>query len=93
MWPSPVRAVWLTPMLREKGLRDQMWRFGGRSLLAIGTDDPHHDPAFLAELVAAGWEAVVVEGSDHSLDVPGDVVGSVRAVERVVGAMDAVLAR
>lgn len=92
-WPGHVRAVWLTPLLRDDRLREQMHRFGGASLVAIGTDDTHHDPASLAGLTAAGWEAVVVEGADHSLDIPGDVVASVRAVERVVAAVGSFLAR
>ena len=91
--PNRSRAVWLTPLLREGRLREQMRRFGGPSLLAIGSDDPHHDPALLDELTGAGWEAVVVDGADHSLDIPGDAVASVQAVERVVRAVGPFLAR
>ena len=91
--PNRSRAVWLTPLLREGRLREQMRRFGGPSLLAIGSDDPHHDPALLDELTGAGWETVVVNGADHSLDVAGDAVASVRAVERVVRAVGSFLAR
>lgn len=83
-----VCAVWLTPLLRDDDLRGRMRRFPGPSLVAIGTADPHHDAALLDELGGSpGCEAVVVGGADHSLDVPGDPVGSVRAVERVVAAL------
>lgn len=82
------RAVWLTPLLREERLRAQIGRFGGPSLVAIGTADPLHNPAALDALrETTGAEAVVIEGADHGLDVPGDPVASVRGVEHVVRAL------
>lgn len=82
------RAVWLTPLLGDDRLREQMLTYGGLSLFAIGTDDPGYDPTRLAEARAAtGGEAVVIEGADHSLDVAGDVIASLRGVERVVRAL------
>ena len=89
-----VRAVWLTPLLRQDDLRRQIGRYAGPSLFAIGTNDPHHDPAHLDEVRAAtGGETVVVPGADHGLDIRGDPVASVRAVEQVVRALQAFLAR
>jgi hypothetical protein len=88
-----VRAVWLTPLLRVEAVRESIRRHGRASLLAIGTADPHHDPGALDEARAAGCEVVAVEGADHGLDVPGDAVASVRAVERVVAALGTFVAR
>ena len=88
------RAVWLTPLLRQDSLRAQVRRYGGPSLFAIGTADPHYDPAYLNEVRAAtGGAAVVVEGADHGLDVPGDAVASVQAVTQVVRALTDFVAR
>lgn len=86
--PPVVSAVWLTPMLSVDRLREQIVAFGGPSLFVIGTADEEHDGETLDALVAAtNGEAVVVEGADHGMDVPGDAVASVRAVERVVAAL------
>ncbi len=83
-----VRAVWLTPLLRQVVLREQVRRYGGPCLFAIGTADPHYDPPQLDELCrATGGGAVVVEGADHGLDFVGDVVGSTVAVQQVIGAL------
>lgn len=90
---SPIRAIWLTPLLWDDGVAERIERFAGSSLVAIGTADPHHDPAVLNALAAAGCEIVAVEGAEHSLDVPGDVAASVRAVGRVTEALAAFLAR
>jgi predicted alpha/beta-hydrolase family hydrolase len=91
--PPHVGAVWLTPLLGEERLRQQIVRYGGSSLFVIGTADPHFDPVVLEQMqVATIGEAVVVRNADHGLDIPGDPISSVRAVERVVAALGRFLA-
>jgi len=90
--PPNVAAVWLTPMLAEERLRQQILQYGGPSLFVIGTADPHFEPAVLEEMqVATIGEAVVVKNADHGMDIPGDPIASVRAVERVVEALGRLL--
>lgn len=82
-------AVWLTPLLGDDQLVLQMRRHRGPSLIAIGTADTHYDADALAAIRAeTGVEAMVVEGADHSLDLPGDVLASLQVVERLVRALD-----
>ena len=91
---AATQAVWLTPLLRQESLREQVRRHAGRSLFAIGTADPHYDPAYLEEMRAAtGGEVVAVDGADHGLDVRGDAVASIQAVAQVIGALQDFLAR
>ena len=86
--PPAVGAVWLTPLLSEEPLRQQIRQYGGPSLFVIGTADPHFNPVVLEEMqVATIGEAVVVTNADHGMDIPGDPVASIRAVERVVEAL------
>jgi pimeloyl-ACP methyl ester carboxylesterase len=86
--PPATSAVWLTPMFTVDRLREQIALYGGPSLFVIGTDDPHYDPEIMrAMTLATNGETVVVEGADHGMDIPGDPVASVRAVERVVEAL------
>jgi predicted alpha/beta-hydrolase family hydrolase len=84
--PHPtVGAVWLTPLLTQERLRQQIQQYGGPSLFVIGTADPHFDPVLLEKMqVATIGEAVVVKNADHGMDIPGDPIASIRAVERVV---------
>lgn len=79
------RFVWLTPILHNETVREQIRRLRQQSMIVIGTDDPDYDPALLDELAAA--EAVVAPGADHGFDIPGDVPGSVQAVASVVEAL------
>ena len=86
--PPNVGAVWLTPLLAEERLRQQISQYGGPSLFVIGTADPHFDPVVLEKMqVATIGEAVVVRNADHGMDIPGNPIASVRAVERVVEAL------
>jgi hypothetical protein len=84
-----VGAVWLTPLLTDERLYGQITRWGGRSLFVIGSADPHYDPHLLAEVqsVSSG-EAIVVDGADHSLEIPGDALASLRALELIVRELD-----
>jgi hypothetical protein len=85
---SRARCVWLTPLLRDDWLRAQMRRARGHSLVVIGTADSHYDLAYFEEVrLASGGESVVVQGADHSLEIEGDTVGSIRAMEQTVRMM------
>jgi predicted alpha/beta-hydrolase family hydrolase len=91
--PPNVGAVWLTPLLGVERLRQQISQYGGRSLFVIGTADPHFEPAVLETMqVATTGEAVIVKDADHGMDIPGDPIASVRALERVVEALGRFLA-
>jgi predicted alpha/beta-hydrolase family hydrolase len=86
--PPNAGAVWLTPLLSNERLRQQIQQYGGPSLFVIGTADPHFDPVVLEQMqVATVGEAVVVRNADHGMDIPGDPIASVRALERVVEAL------
>lgn len=59
-----------------------------RALVMVGPADPHYD-AVVAEAVrgAIQGEVVVIEDAEHGLEVPGDVVRSVQALERALHAV------
>jgi len=86
------QCIWLTPLLREDRLRAQIRQAECRSLFVIGTADGHYDPAYLEEVrLATGGESVTIPDADHSLEIEGDTIGSIRAVEQTVRAMQQVL--
>jgi hypothetical protein len=54
----------------------------------MGTADRFYDPRALERLQAARpFELVLVEGADHSMDVPGDLAASLQALRQVVAAV------
>jgi len=79
------RYIWLTPLLRNDRFREAISSRRSRSLFVIGTADDEYDPDLLAELErVTGGEGLVVDGAGHGLEIPGDVVGSIRAIERII---------
>ena len=82
------QILWLTPVLHDETVIRQMKRFRGRSLMAIGTDDPADDAQKVSELCALpGMSAVVVDRADHGFDVDANVIGSIQAVEQAMHAV------
>jgi hypothetical protein len=85
-------CIWLTPLVRNATLRRQIAQAKPRSLFVIGTADSHYDPAGFAEIVeATRGQSLVIEDANHGLEIANSVPESIRAMERVVKAVDAFL--
>jgi pimeloyl-ACP methyl ester carboxylesterase len=76
-----IRAVWYTPLLTEDLVVVDLRRATAPFLLVGGTADPMWD-ASVARAVPG--EFVEVEGADHSLHQPHDLLGSVAVLQDVV---------
>jgi Alpha/beta hydrolase domain len=82
--PSP-QCVWLTPILGNEQLCAQIKQRPHRALFVVGTADPHYHPDKLAEVQqATSGEALVIENADHSLEIKGDIIESVRVLGRIM---------
>lgn len=87
------RCVWLTPLLPSPELRAAIRQHPRPSLFAIGTADPGYDAGLLDEVrQATGGEALVFEGTDHSLMLGGDIEGALAIMGRLIAALRAFLA-
>jgi hypothetical protein len=80
-----LRCVWLTPILRNELLYAQIRQRPHRALFVSGSADSHHDPVRLTEVqqVTAG-RVMVIADADHSLEINGDAVESVHALEGII---------
>jgi hypothetical protein len=86
--PSP-QCVWLTPILGNEQLCSQIKQRAHRALFVVGTADSHYVPAKLAELQQATvGQSIVIENADHSLEIKGDIIESVRVLERIMVAIE-----
>ncbi|MCL5964831.1 MAG: hypothetical protein M1369_03480 [Deinococcus sp.] len=87
--PEKVDCLWLTPLIGLEHLRKQIAGKRHRALFVIGTKDPHFNMAHLAEVEkATAGRCAVIEGADHSLEIPGKVSDSVRAQTRIIEAVE-----
>ena len=86
--PDDTVAIWLTPIFRTRfvaeGAKARRWR----SLYIYGSADPSHDPAEQAAVVTATrGQSLSIEGGDHALEIPGDVLATARAAETLAAAV------
>jgi hypothetical protein len=85
---AQAKAIWLTPLLWNDMLCSQIKQAIPRSLFVAGTQDPHYNPHGLSEAAdATGGEMVIIDGADHSLEIKGDVLASLQALEQVMRAV------
>lgn len=81
--PAP-RAIWLTPLFRSAAIRERAIGLGWRSLIVAGSADDAHDPdAFTQVATSLGADTLLIDGADHGLEVPGDVVTTVDVMRRL----------
>ncbi|UBV45089.1 S9 family peptidase (plasmid) [Deinococcus taeanensis] len=85
--PGDARLVWLTPLLNRPDVTAQIMHCARRSLVVIGTEDPHHHPAHLEALQAAGVQLLVLPGAGHAFTVPGDTPASLAHLSRIMAAL------
>ncbi len=78
-------GIWLTPVFKSRHLREELRQSFQRSLFVIGTSDPHYERAYIEELSKREeFKVLVFEEADHSLEIDGDLLGSIDMVKRVV---------
>lgn len=91
---SSSRCVWLTPLLKRGDVRDRVLLHPGPSFIAIGTEDPHFDPAWLAQWQSAtGGTLAIAEGGNHGLSIDRDVLRSIGLLGDVMAKLQEFLRR
>ncbi len=83
------RTIWFSPVWHEEAVGAHLRRAAHPALVVIGTADPAYDGELVVALRAVeGCTVLAVLDADHGgLEVPGDVVRSVRAVEQALRAV------
>jgi hypothetical protein len=80
-----LQCIWLTPLLKHEHLLSQIKQVRHRALFVAGTADPYYDKTNLEDLLnITGGESLIVEGADHSLEIEGDPIKSLKALELIM---------
>ena len=79
---TETRLVWLTPLLTQAAVTRSILNNASRSLVVIGTEDPDFSPERIETLERAGVELLVLDGADHSFNLPSDTLASVDCIRR-----------
>lgn len=76
--------IWLTPGFRTHGVLERMARCAQRSLILLGTEDPHYEEAYVEAARARGADVILMPGLDHGLEKPGHVADSVAGMHTII---------
>ncbi len=79
------KTIWLTPLVKNPELLEQMLAYMKDAVLVIGTQDPHYDRDIIDRLnVSTQLSGIVIDGANHSLEIEGDVTKSLRVLMQIV---------
>lgn len=83
-----VKTIWLTPLIKNPQLLEQMLAYMKDAILVIGAKDPHYDRDIIDRLNATTQlGGIVIEEANHSLEVEGDVTKSLRVLMQIVSVL------
>lgn len=78
-------CVWYTPILTDEELVRRIEQVKPRSLFIVGTADGYYKPDILMRLIeATRGHLTMVDGANHGLELPGDIPGSLNALQQIV---------
>jgi len=81
--PRNIEALWLTPLLTENFVTDEIEKLGSREFLAIGSCDEHYYKPQALQSLPRFVETLIIDGADHGLDIEGDVLSSTKALSKL----------
>ena len=75
-------AIWITPLLYEQELVQAALSFSGPAYFLLGSGDPTFQSDALATIQAnTDAQALIIEGANHSLEIPDDTMRSIKIIE------------
>jgi hypothetical protein len=87
------RWVWLTPVLTDPRLVEQIQKHHPISLFAMGTNDHYYDDSVLRALIkATQGKLITIQEANHSLEIPGNIRQSIQALNQVMTEIEAFMA-
>jgi len=79
------KTIWLTPLIKNPDLMEQMLAYMKDAIMVIGTNDSQYDSDIIDRLNAnTQLGGIVVDGANHSLEIEGDVTKSLRVLMQIV---------
>jgi hypothetical protein len=82
------KTIWLTPLIKNPELLEQMLAYMKDAILVIGAKDPHFDRDIIERLNATTQlGGIIIEEANHSLEIEGDVTKSLRVLMQIVSVL------
>ena len=82
------KTIWLTPLIKNPELLEQMLAYMKDAILVIGAKDHHFDRDIIDRLNATTQlGGIIIEEANHSLEIEGDVTKSLRVLMQIVSVL------
>ena len=92
--PKNSTLIWLTPLLHLEHVVGAARQPGGPALFIGGSQDPSYTQEGVAQITdLPNVTTIRIAGANHSLEIPGDLPRSLRAMEEIVQGIDNFLAK
>jgi len=79
------KTIWLTPLIKNPDLMEQMLSYMKDAIMVIGTNDSQYDSNIIDRFNAnTQLGGIVIHGANHSLEIEGDVTKSLRVLMQIV---------
>jgi hypothetical protein len=79
-------VIWLTPLVHYSSVVRGMSRAYKKSLYIAGTTDRTFDASSMAQVLC--HQSLVIDGADHSLQIPGNLPRSLDVMKQIVAAVE-----
>jgi predicted alpha/beta-hydrolase family hydrolase len=92
--PENSISIWLTPLLHLQHVVAAARQLSGPALFVGGNQDPAYAQEGIAQLKGLpNILTITIEGANHSLEIPGDLPRSLKAMQEILQAIADFLAR
>lgn len=83
--PENSISIWLTPLLHLQYVVEAARQLPGQALFIGGGQDPSYTQESVAQLKELpNIMTITIEGANHSLEIPGDLPRSLKAMEEIL---------
>ena len=84
-----LKILWLTPVLTDPIVTRVLLEHEIPGLVVIGKSDPYYDPNRIREMESKAYlKLCVYDSANHSLEIPGDMPGSIRILADFILSLD-----
>ena len=83
------KTIWLTPLIKNPELMEQMLTHMKNAVMVVGTKDHHYDRDIVDRLNATTQlSGIIIDGGNHSLEIEGDVTQSLQVLMQIVAILE-----
>lgn len=82
---SDAKVIWLTPLTHNEQFVSELKKIDNESIVIIGTNDPCYVSENVEQISnLLNFKIITCPETDHSLEISGDIIGSINTMEGIL---------